>query len=56
MLKNSNSPVETAWLRYHAIWQRQIANPELLDDPAHIVALQIAHARFMVAFKGSNDE
>jgi hypothetical protein len=38
------------WREYLAIWQRQVGNPELLSDPAHIADRQIAHARFMLAF------
>ena len=38
------------WQEYLDIWQRQIANPELLNDPAHIADREIAHARFTLAF------
>lgn len=38
------------WQQYLEIWQRQVANPELLNDPAHIAQRHIAHARFALAF------
>jgi hypothetical protein len=49
-MKQHDQLAARRWQEYLSIWQRQIASPEILNDPAHIADRQIAHARFMLAF------
>jgi hypothetical protein len=49
-MKQHDELAALRWQQYLAIWQRQVANPELLNDASHIADRQIAHARFMLAF------
>jgi hypothetical protein len=50
---NAQTSAQRAFERYTALRKREVADPALTDDPAHLAAVVIEHARFRLAMEAS---